>query len=138
MGMEKAVGELKGLQTQMAEFQTSQDSVVQMLTRMESQIAKLDWVDVEVDDDEEQVEEKDQEPGTSQSTGPPPSTMFPSAIYSAPETVADSVSSPAFNLPPPCLSPISEKLAQSSPPPMSDVKGKVLCPRHAVRHAQDR
>ena len=27
-GMEKAVGELKGLQTQMAEFQTSQDSVV--------------------------------------------------------------------------------------------------------------
>ena len=59
MGMEKAVGELKDLQTQMAEFQTSQDSVVQMLTRMESQIAKLDWVDVEVDDDEAQVEEKD-------------------------------------------------------------------------------
>ena len=42
MGMEKAVGELKGLQSQMAEFQTSQDSVVQMLTHMESQIAKLD------------------------------------------------------------------------------------------------
>ena len=70
-GMEKAVGELKGLQTQMADFQTSQNSVVQMLTRMESQIAKLDWVNVEADDDEEQVEEKDQEPGTSQSTGPP-------------------------------------------------------------------
>ena len=52
-GMEKAVGELKGLQSQMAEFQTSQDSVVQMLTRMESQIAKLNWVDVEADDDEE-------------------------------------------------------------------------------------
>ena len=42
VGMEKAVGELKGLQTQMADFQTSQDSVVQILTRMESQIAKLD------------------------------------------------------------------------------------------------
>ena len=125
VGMEKAVGELKGLQTQMAEFQTSQDSAVQMLTRMESQIAKLDWVDVEVDDEEERVEEKDQEPGTSQSTGPPPTPAFPSAIYSAPETVADSVSSPAFNLPPPCLSPISEKSAQSSPPTVSDVKGKV-------------
>ena len=109
----------------MAEFQTSQDSVVQMLMRMESQIAKLDWVDVEADDDEEQVEEKDQEPRTNQSTGPPPSTGFPSAIYSAPETVADSVSLPAFNLPPPCLSPISEKSAQSGPPPVSDVKGKV-------------
>ena len=59
VGMEKAVGELKGLQTQMADFQTSQDSVVQMLTRMEAQIAKLDWVDVDADDDEEQVEEKD-------------------------------------------------------------------------------
>ena len=35
-GMEKAGGELKGLQTQMTEFQTSQDSVVAMLTRMES------------------------------------------------------------------------------------------------------
>ena len=57
-GMEKAVGELKGLQTQMAEFQTSQDFVVAMLTRMESQIAKLEFVDSEVDD-EEQAEEKD-------------------------------------------------------------------------------
>ena len=99
--------------------------MVQMLTRMESQIAKLDWVDVEADDDEEQVEEKDQEPGTSQSAGPPPATVFPSAIYSAPANVADSVSSPAFNLPPPCLSPINEKSAQSSPPSVSDAKGKV-------------
>ena len=98
---------------------------MQMLTRMESQIAKLDWVDVEADDDEEQVEEKDQEPGTSQSAGPPPSTMFPSAIYSAPANAADSVSSPAFNLPPPCLSPISEKSAQSSPPSVSEMKGKM-------------
>ena len=125
VGMEKAVGELKGLQTQMADFQTSQDSVVQMLTRMESQIAKLDWVDVEADDDEEQVEEKDQEPGTSQSTGPPPALVFPSAIYSVPEIVANSVSSPAFNLPPPCLSPISEKSAQSSPPSVSEMKDKM-------------
>ena len=124
VGMEKAVGELKGLQTQMAEFQTSQDSVVQMLTCMESQFSKLEFVESEVDD-EEQVEEKDQEPGTSQSTGPPPSTVFPSAIYSAPANVADSVSSPALNLPPPCLSPIGEKSAESSPPSMSDVKGKV-------------
>ena len=96
-----------------------------MLTRMEAQIAKLDWVDVDADDDEEQVEEKDQEPGTSQSTGPPPAPVFQSAIYSAPETVADSVSSPAFNLPPPCLSPISEKSAQSSPPSVSDQKDKM-------------
>ena len=35
MGMEKTVGELKGLQAQMVEFQTSQDSVVAILTRME-------------------------------------------------------------------------------------------------------
>ena len=109
-GIGKAVGELKGLQTQMAEFQILQDSVVQMLMRMESQIAKLQWVDVEADD-EEQVEEKDQEPGTSQSAGPPPSTVFPSATYSALETITDSFSSPAFNLPPPYLSPISEKSA---------------------------
>ena len=98
---------------------------MQMLTRMESQIAKLDWVDVEADEDEEQVEEKDQEPGTSQFAGPPPATVFPSAIYSAPKTVTDSVSSPAFNLPPPCLSPISEKSAPSGPLSVSDVKGKV-------------
>ena len=95
-----------------------------MLTRMESQISKLEVGESETDD-EEQVEEKDQEPGTSQSTGPPPSTVFPSAIYSAPANVADSVSSPAFNLPPPCLSPISEKSTHSGPPPVSDVKGKV-------------
>ena len=124
MGIEKDVGELKGLQTQMAEFQTSQDSVVQMLTCMESQISKLEFAESEVDD-EEQVEEKDREPGTSQSAGPPPSTVFPSAIYSAPANVADFVSLPAFNLPPPCLSPISEKSAQSSPPSVADEKGKV-------------
>ena len=111
-GMEKAVGELKGLQTPMAEFQTLQDSVVAMLTRMESQISKLELVDSEVDD-EEQVEEKDQEPGTSQSTGPLLTPVFPSTSHSAPATVADSMSSPAFNLPPPCLSPISEKSALS-------------------------
>ena len=71
---------------------------MQMLTRMESQISKMEFVDAETDD-EEQVEERDQEPGTSQFTGPSPSTGFASAIYSAPETVTDSVSSPAFNLP---------------------------------------
>ena len=80
-GMEKAVGELKGLQTQMAEFQTSQDSMLAMLTRMESQISKLELVDSEIDD-EEQVEEKDQEPGTSQSTSPPLVLVFPSTCHS--------------------------------------------------------
>ena len=113
VGMEKAVGELKGLQTQMAEFQTSQDSVVVMLMRMESQISKLELVDSEKDD-EEHVEEKDQEPLTSLSTGPPLILVLPSMFYSAPATIADFVSSLAFNLPPPCLSPISEKSALSS------------------------
>ena len=124
MGMEKAVGELKSLQTQMAEFQTSKDSMVLILTHMESQISKLELVDLETDD-EEQVEEKDQELGTSQSTGPPLIPMFPSTSHSGSATVADSVSSLAFNLPPTCLSPISEKSAPSSPPPVSDMKGKV-------------
>ena len=95
-----------------------------MLTRMESQISKLELVDSETDD-EEQVEEKDQGPGTSQSTGPPLMQVFPSTSHSGSAAVADSVSSPEFNLPPPCLSPISEKSALSSPPPVSDVKGKV-------------
>ena len=123
-GMEKAVGELKGLQTQMAEFQASQDSVVAMLMCMEPPIAKLELVDSETDD-EEQAEEKDQEPGTSQSTGPPLAPVFPSTSQTTPATVADFVSSLAFNLPPPCLSPISEKSALSSPPSVSDAKGKV-------------
>ena len=88
------------------------------------QISKLEFVDSETED-EEQAEEKDQEPGTSQSTSPPLASVLPSTSYSAPATVADSVSSPAFNQPPPCLSPISEKSALSSPPSMSNVKGKV-------------
>ena len=123
-GMEKAVGELKGLQTQMAEFQTSQDSVVVMLTCMESQISKMELGDAETDD-EEQAGEKDQEPRTSHSIGPPLVPVFPSTSHSSPATVADSVSSPACNLPPPCLSPISEKSTLSGPPPMPDVKAKV-------------
>ena len=57
-GMENAVGELKGLQTQMAEFQALHDSVVAMLTRMETQISKLELVDSETDD-EEPMEETD-------------------------------------------------------------------------------
>ena len=124
VGMEKAVGELKGLQTQMAEFQTSQDSMVVMLMCMESQISKWELMDSETDD-EEQAEEKDQEPGTSQSIGPLLTLVFPSTSHSASATITNSVSSPAFNLPPPCLSPISEKSALYSPPPVSDVKGKV-------------
>ena len=87
-GMEKAVGELKGLQTQMAEFRTLQNSVVAMLTHMESQISKLELVDSKTDD-EEQVEEKDQELGTSQSTGPPLIPVFPSTSHSTSATVAD-------------------------------------------------
>ena len=96
---------------------------------MESQISKLELVDSEIDDGE-QVEEKDQEPGTSQPTGPPLMLAFPSTFHSAPATVTDSVSSPAFNLPPPCLPPISEKLALSGPPPVSNVKGKVRTNAH--------
>ena len=92
--------------------------------RMEAQISKLEFVDSEVDD-EEQAEEKDQEPGTSQSIGPQLTPVLPSTSYSAPATVADSVSSPAFNLHPPCLSPISEKSALSSPSFVSNVKGEV-------------
>ena len=42
----------------MAEFQASQDSVVEMLTCMEPQITKLEQVDLETHD-EEHVEEKD-------------------------------------------------------------------------------
>ena len=95
-----------------------------MLTCMESQISKLELLDLEADD-EEQAEEKDQEPGTSQSKGPPLASVLPSISYSAPATVTDSVSSPALNLTPPCLSPISEKLALSNAPSVSDVKGKV-------------
>ena len=51
--------------------------------------------------------------------------MLPSTSYSAPANVVDLLSSLAFNLPPPCLSPISEKSALSSPPSVYDVKGKV-------------
>ena len=42
VSMEQAVGELKGLQTQMAEFKTAQESVVTMLTRIESKLSKIE------------------------------------------------------------------------------------------------
>ena len=75
----------------MVEFQTLQDSVVAMLACMESQISKLELVDSETDD-EEHMEEKDQELGTSQSTGPPLILVFPSTSHSGSATVMDSVS----------------------------------------------
>ena len=76
-------------------------------------------------DNEEQVEEKDQEPIIEQSTGPSLEPVLPLTSHSAPAPVADSVSSPAFNLLPACLSSISEKSALSNPPSVSDAKGKV-------------
>ena len=70
------------------------------------------------------MEEKDKEPLARQSIGPPLGPVLPSTSHSAPSTITDFVSSPAFNLPL-CLSPISEKTALSIPPSVSDVKGKV-------------
>ena len=57
-GMEKAVGELKGLQAHMAEFQTSQDPVIVLLTCMESQTTRLERVEPGTEE-EDYVEEKD-------------------------------------------------------------------------------
>ena len=39
--LERSVGELKGLQTQMAEFKESQDSIHTILCKMEKQLEKL-------------------------------------------------------------------------------------------------
>ena len=50
--------------------------------------------------------------------------MLPSTSYSVPPTVADYMSSPAFNLPP-HLPPMSEKSPLSNPLPVFDEKGKV-------------
>ena len=66
-GMEKVVGELKGLQAHMVEFQMLQDFVVALLMCLESQILRLERVESDTDD-EEQVEGKDQEPMIDQST----------------------------------------------------------------------
>lgn len=121
--MEKAVGELQGLQAQMIEFQTLQDSVVALFICVESQISRLERVESETED-EEQMEEKDQEPMIDQSKGPPLELVLPSTSHFASATVTDFVSSPAFNLTL-CLSPIRKKSALSSPPSVSNVKGKV-------------
>ena len=64
---------------------------------MESQISKLELVDSETDD-EEHGEVKDQELGRSQSIGPPFIPVLPSTSHTASATIADSVSSPTFNL----------------------------------------
>ena len=48
-------------------------------------------------EDEEQVEEKDQELLSRQSTSPPLEPILPSTSYFAPLIVVDSMSSPAFN-----------------------------------------
>ena len=50
--VEKAVGELKGLQAQMVEFQTLQDSIVALFIRMESQILRLERVVLDIEDEE--------------------------------------------------------------------------------------
>ena len=46
------------------------------------------------------MEEKDQELVARQSTGLPPKLVLPLTSHSAPSTIIDSISSPAFNLPP--------------------------------------
>ena len=52
----------------MTEFQTLQDFVLALLTRMESQISWLGRAESEIHpEDEEQVEEKDHKPMTKQS-----------------------------------------------------------------------
>ena len=70
------------------------------------------------------MEEKDKEPLMGQSIGLPPKPILPSTSYYGPLIVADSVSSPAFNLLP-YLSPLNEKLPLSSPPSVSEEKGKL-------------
>lgn len=50
LGIEKAVGELKGLQAQMVEFQTSQDSVVVLLTHMVMWGMAPHWIDAHIRD----------------------------------------------------------------------------------------
>ena len=108
----------------MAAFQTLQDSMLVLLMQMESQIVRLERVESDIDN-EEQAEEKDQEPITDQSIGPPLEIVLPSKSHSALATVVDFVSSPTFNLPPPCLSPIREESVLFSPPLGPNVKGKV-------------
>ena len=123
VGMEQAVGELKGLQAHMAEFKVVQDSIVTMLTKIESMLSRIEQREAEVED-EGSVEEKDQEPLTEQPTGPPLEPPLPSTSHTVLPSVANSVSSPTFNLSQ-CLSPISEKSIPSSPPPIVDGKGHV-------------
>ena len=75
-------------------------------------------------ENEEQVQEKDQEPRTDQSIGPPLEPVLPSTLHSTPPIAIDSVSPLAFNLPP-HLPPINEKSPLSSPFLVSNEKGKV-------------
>ena len=94
-----------------------------LLTCMKSYILWLERVETD-NDDEEQVEEKDQEPRTDQSIVSPLEPVLPSASHYVPTTVADSMSSLAFNLPP-CLSPISMMSDLPSPPSGPHTKGKM-------------
>ena len=52
MGMEHLVGELKGLQTQMAEFQTLQNSIHALLAKMEAQLTRLEERGVLMENDD--------------------------------------------------------------------------------------
>ena len=107
----------------MAEFKAAQDSVVTMLTKIESKLSRIEQREAEAED-EGSVEEKDQEPLTGQLIGPPLELALPSTSTTVLSSATNSVSSPAFNLPP-CLSPISEKSIPSSPPLVVDGKGHV-------------
>lgn len=107
----------------MTDFQTLQDSVVIILTRMESQISRLKRSMSETED-EDQEEEKDEEAVTEQSGGPPPDPVQSSTSYFMPPIVEDSMSSLAFNIPL-SLSHIAEKSPLPSPSSVSDEKGKV-------------
>ena len=98
--LEQFVWELKGLQTQMAEFKESQDSVHTILCKIEKQLEKLP---VPVENVEAQVEETAEV--SAGPIGPPPGLSLPPQTQAAPQRTTDSVSSPVFNLPA-CLSPI--------------------------------
>ena len=115
MGMEHSVGELKGLQTQMTDFQKLQDSIHALLAKMEAQLTRLEARGVLMEDDDQEEEDKEDEEvySSTHSVGPPPGLTSPLERQTAPELVADSVSSPVFNLPP-SLSTIGEESPSTS------------------------
>ena len=121
MGMEHSVGELKGLQTQMTDFQKSQDSIHALLAKMEAQLTRLEERGALMEDDDQEEEDKEEIHSSTHSVGLPPGLSSPLERQTAPEIVADSVSSPVFNLPPD-LSPIGEESPSTSSKFQADSK----------------